>query len=132
MVTCTKKPKFLASKEVHSFCTSLKCMSMWSCHWAMKCNIEPLGKSGDIKTPLKFAGKVILQIQEQALNKIQKTLRKAEGKVGKTSYGKKLNFQFFWIFDRLMKTLISQHFAQCARNSPLLCSARCTVNKICK
>lgn len=55
----------------------------------MKCNIEPLGKSGDIKTPLKFAGKVILQIQEQALNKIQKTLGKAEGKVGKASYGKK-------------------------------------------
>ena len=77
----------------------------------MKCNIEPLGKSGDIKTPLKFAGKVILQIQEQALNKIQKTLGKAEGKVGKASYDKKLNFHFFWIFDHLMTTLISQHFA---------------------
>ena len=55
----------------------------------MKCNIEPLGKSGDMKTPLKFAGKVILQIHKQALNKIQKTLGKAEGKVGKASYGKK-------------------------------------------
>ena len=55
----------------------------------MKCNTEPPGKSGNKKTPLKFAGKVILQIQEQALNKIQKTLGKAERKVGKASYGKK-------------------------------------------
>ena len=64
----------------------------------MKCNIEPLGKSGDIKTPLKFAGKVTLQIHKQALNKIQKTLGKAEGKVGKASYGKKKLTSIFFGF----------------------------------
>ena len=31
----------------------------------MKCNTEPPGKSGNKKTPLKFAGKVILQIQKK-------------------------------------------------------------------
>lgn len=72
-----KNLKFLASKEIPDFCTSLKCLSMRSCYLPMKRNREPPGK---IHRKVHFA-KWVNQIY-YGLNKLQNFIEKLKGKVG--------------------------------------------------
>ena len=99
----------------------------------MKCKIELPSKSHD-KDLLWNSREGDIANKEHKSNKIQNSSGKEEGKVGKASKGKKLNFNFFCLqlslFGRLMKTLISQYSTKCAWNSLLLCSTRQLVNKI--
>ena len=99
----------------------------------MKCKIELPSKSHD-KDLLWNSREGDIANKEHKLNKIQNSSGKEEGKVGKASKGKKLNFNFFCLqlslFGRLMKALISQYSTKCAWNSLLLCSTRQFVNKI--
>ena len=90
------------------------------------------------RTPLKFARKVISRNWEHELKRNPKFIRgkSAQSKLGK----KKTLLRFIWLglscdfslLGRLMKTLISRHFAKYVTNFLLLCSVRRFVNKICK